>query len=69
MLIHELCQVNIAYIIDHTIRPLGYERVYLQLCQVADTLFHIQRANWKEEELYIRTKYKDSAQYPYNIVE
>ena len=23
-------------------RPLGYERVYLPLCKVADTLFHIQ---------------------------
>ena len=23
-------------------RPLGYERVYLQLCKVTDTPFHIQ---------------------------
>ena len=23
-------------------RPLGYERVYLPLCEVADTPFHIQ---------------------------
>ena len=23
-------------------RPLGYERVYLRLCKVADTPFHIQ---------------------------
>ena len=27
------------------IRPLGYERVYLPLCKVADTPFHIQGAN------------------------
>ena len=25
-----------------TYRPLGYERVYLPLCRVADTPFHIQ---------------------------
>ena len=25
-----------------TCSPLGYERVYLSFCQVADTLFHIQ---------------------------
>ena len=25
-----------------TFRPLGYERVYLPLCNVADTPFHIQ---------------------------
>ena len=24
------------------LRPLGYERVYLPLCKVADTPFHIQ---------------------------
>ena len=24
------------------IRPLGYEKVYLPLCKVADTLYHIQ---------------------------
>ena len=24
------------------IRPFGYERVYLPLCEVADTTFHIQ---------------------------
>ena len=23
-------------------RPLGYEKVYLPLCKMADTLFHIQ---------------------------
>ena len=27
---------------ETTIRPLGYERVYLQLFNVADTPFHIQ---------------------------
>ena len=33
--------VNSALLILN-IRPLGYERVYLPLCQVADTPFHIQ---------------------------
>ena len=28
------------------VRPLGYERVYLPLCQVADTPFHIQGDAW-----------------------
>ena len=27
---------------DHKYRPLGYERVYLPLCKVADTPFHAQ---------------------------
>ena len=27
---------------DITCLPLGYERVYLLLCKVADTTFHIQ---------------------------
>ena len=27
---------------DRQYRPLGYERVYLPLCKVADTPFHIQ---------------------------
>ena len=28
---------------DGRTRPLGYERVYLPLCKVVDTAFHIQR--------------------------
>ena len=27
------------------IKPLGYKRVYLPLCKVADTLFYIQRSS------------------------
>ena len=30
------------YILLRTYRPLGYERVYLPLCKVADTPFYIQ---------------------------
>ena len=30
------------FIIKDNHRPLGYERVYLPLCKVADTPFHIQ---------------------------
>ena len=30
------------YILMATIRPLGYESVYLPLCEVTDTPFHIQ---------------------------
>ena len=38
-----LTHVNNTCIIRSTIRPLGYERVYLPLYKVADTPFHIQR--------------------------
>ena len=35
-------------------RPLGYEKVYLPLCEVADTPFHIQ----EEEVIYqVYSKY------------
>ena len=33
------------------IRPLGYERVYLPLCKVADTPFHI-----KKDGMYVSFK-------------
>ena len=38
-----LTHVNNTCIIRSTIRPLGYERVYLPLYKVADIPFHIQR--------------------------
>ena len=34
--------MNKARVCVHIIRPLGYERVYLPLHEVADTPFHIQ---------------------------
>ena len=34
------------------IRVLGYERVYLQLCKVADTPFHIQGMTWLCKHVY-----------------
>ena len=44
-----------------TYHPLGYERVYLPLCKVADTPFHIQRDDIcyiKVFEVYIIIKSK-----------
>ena len=38
-----------------TYRPLGWERVYLPLCEVADTPFHIQR-----DDIYYRSHCNDS---------
>ena len=35
-----------------TIRPLGYERVYLPLCKVADTPFHIQGDKLSAEHVF-----------------
>ena len=35
-------KTNIDQILRGNLRPPGYERVYLQLCKVADTPFHIQ---------------------------
>ena len=32
-------------------RPLGYERVYLPLCKVADTPFHIQEGGSDSGEI------------------
>ena len=32
-----------------TLHPLGYERVYLPLCNVADTPFHIQGDDFVEK--------------------
>ena len=37
-----LYEHNFHNIIIWVSRPLGYERVYLPLCKVADTPFHIQ---------------------------
>ena len=34
---------------DRTRRALGYERVYLPLCEVADTPFHIQGDEFRED--------------------
>ena len=36
------CNHNVDKSCKSCNRPLGYERVYLPLCQVADTPFHIQ---------------------------
>ena len=33
---------NVLYLSGYLYRPLGYERVYLPLCKVTDTPFHIQ---------------------------
>ena len=38
-------------IIINTIRPLGYERVYLPLYKVADTPFHIQG-----DDIYVQSR-------------
>ena len=42
-----------------TNRPLGYERVYLPLCKVADTPFHIQGDEIFpiEKTLYLQMSY------------
>ena len=37
-----MLQGSYAYMRFQANRPLGYERVYLPLCKVADTPFHIQ---------------------------
>ena len=40
---------------QETIRPLGYERVYLPLYKVADTPFHTQWDDILREQIYIST--------------
>ena len=41
---------------DAIIRPLGYERVYLPLCKLADTPFHIQREDILVQKVIHRNK-------------
>ena len=42
-----------VYVSKAICRPLGYERVYLPLCKVADTSFHIQG-----DDVYVNEKYR-----------
>ena len=39
--------LHIVWYHGYIIRPLGYERVYLPLCEVADTPFHNQGDEYK----------------------